>query len=330
MAIKITRRKIIAALGSSAAWQLAARAQQPAMPVVGYLGSQSATSIVSEIAALKDGLKETGFTVGQNVQMEFLWADDQYDRLPAMAVELVHRQVAVIVAGGGNVSALAAKAATTTIPIVFPIVTDPVKGGLVASLNRPGGNLTGIAALTIELDPKRLELLCDLLPRARVIGALIDSNRPEADEQVRSLQTAAQALGRQMVVAKVAAEGEFENATAALVSQKADAIVVGASPLFNSRRDTLIAATARHAVPTIYQFREFAESGGLITYGASAAGSYRQAGIYAGRILKGEKPADLPVVQPIKFDLVINLKTAKTLDLNVPQALLATADEVIE
>jgi putative tryptophan/tyrosine transport system substrate-binding protein len=330
MAIKITRRKIIAALGSSAAWQLAARAQQPALPVIGYLGSQSAASIVSEIAALKDGLKETGFTVGQNVQMEFLWADDQYDRLPAMAVELVHRQVAVIVAGGGNVSALAAKAATTTIPIVFPIVTDPVKGGLVASLNRPGGNLTGIAALTIELDPKRLELLCDLLPRARVIGALIDSNRPEADEQVRSLQTAAQALGRQMVVAKVAAEGEFENATAALVSQKADAIVVGASPLFNSRRDTLIAATARHVVPTIYQFREFAESGGLITYGASAAGSYRQAGIYVGRILKGEKPADLPVVQPIKFDLVINLKTAKTLDLNVPQALLATADEVIE
>ena len=328
MAIKITRRKIIAALGSSAAWQLAARAQQPALPVIGYLGSQSATSIVSEIAALKDGLKETGFTVGQNVQMEFLWADDQYDRLPAMAVELVHRQVAVIVAGGGNVSALAAKAATTTIPIVFPIVTDPVKGGLVASLNRPGGNLTGIAAMTIELDPKRLELLCDLLPRARVIGALIDSNRPEADEQVRSLQTAAQALGRQMVVAKVAAEGEFENATAALVSQKADAIVVGASPLFNSRRDTLIAATARHAVPTIYQFREFAD--GLITYGASAAGSYRQAGIYVGRILKGEKPADLPVVQPIKFDLVINLKTAKTLDLNVPQALLATADEVIE
>jgi putative tryptophan/tyrosine transport system substrate-binding protein len=330
MAIKITRRKIIAALGSSAAWQLAAHAQQPALPVIGYLGSQSAASIVSEIAALKDGLKEIGFTVGQNVQMEFLWADDQYDRLPAMAVELVHRQVAVIVAGGGNVSALAAKAATTTIPIVFPIVTDPVKGGLVASLNRPGGNLTGIAALTIELDPKRLELLCDLLPRARVIGALIDSNRPEADEQVRSLQTAAQALGRQMVVAKVAAEGEFENATAALVSQKADAIVVGASPLFNSRRDTLIAATARHAVPTIYQFREFAESGGLITYGASAAGSYRQAGIYVGRILKGEKPADLPVVQPIKFDLVINLKTAKTLDLNVPQALLATADEVIE
>jgi putative tryptophan/tyrosine transport system substrate-binding protein len=236
----------------------------------------------------------------------------------------------VIVAGGGNVSALAAKAATTTIPIVFPIVTDPVKGGLVASLNRPGGNLTGIAALTIELDPKRLELLCDLLPRARVIGALIDSNRPEADDQVRSLQTAAQTLGRQMVVAKVAAEGEFDNAIAALVSQKADAIVVGASPLFNSRRDTLISSAARRAVPTIYQFREFAESGGLITYGASAADSYRQAGIYVGRILKGEKPTDLPVVQPTKFDLVINLKTAKTLGLNVPQALLATADEVIE
>ncbi|MFY9772070.1 MAG: ABC transporter substrate-binding protein [Xanthobacteraceae bacterium] len=317
-------------VGSAVSWPLAARAQQAAMPVVGYLGSQSAASVVSQIAALKDGLKETGFAVGQNVQMEFLWADDQYDRLPAMAAEFVHRQVAVIVAGGGNVSALAAKAATTTIPIVFPIVTDPVKGGLVASLNRPGGNLTGIAALTIELDPKRLELLCDLLPRARVIGALIDSNRPEADDQARSLQTAAQTLGRQIVVAKVAAEGEFDNAIAALVSQKADAIVVGASPLFNSRRDTLIASAARRAVPTIYQFGEFAESGGLITYGASAADSYRQAGIYVGRILKGEKPADLPVVQPTKFDLVINLKTAKTLGLNVPQALLATADEVIE
>ena len=262
MAIKITRRKIIAALGSSAAWQLAARAQQPALPVIGYLGSQSATSIVSEIAALKDGLKETGFTVGQNVQMEFLWADDQYDRLPAMAVELVHRQVAVIVAGGGNVSALAAKAATTTIPIVFPIVTDPVKGGLVASLNRPGGNLTGIAALTIELDPKRLELLCDLLPRARVIGALIDSNRPEADEQVRSLQTAAQALGRQMVVAKVAAEGEFENATAAPSHKK---------PMrswLEHRRFSTAAAIRLSPQPRAMQYRRSISSANLLNLAA--------------------------------------------------------------
>jgi putative tryptophan/tyrosine transport system substrate-binding protein len=268
--------------------------------------------------------------VGQNVQMEFLWADDQYDRLPAMAAELVRRQVAVIVAAGGNVPVAVAKAATTTIPIVFPIVTDPVKGGLVASVNGPGGNLTGIAALTIELDPKRLELLCELVPSARVIGALIDANRPEADDQTQSLQTAAQTIGRQMVVARATAEHELDAAIASLAARKADALVISASPFFNSRGDRLIALAVRHALPTMYQFRDSVASGGLISYGASPVDSYRQAGVYVGRILKGESPADLPVLQPVKFELVINLKTAKALGLEVPPTLLARADEVIE
>ncbi len=300
------------------------------MPVIGFLGSQSAGLIARSVSALQEGLKETGFIVGQNVTIEFLWADDQYDRLPAMAAELVRRSVAVILAGGGNVSARAAKAATSTIPIVFPIVTDPVKDGLVASINRPGGNVTGIAALTIELDPKRLELLSELVPAARVIGALIDSNRPEADDQTRALQGSAQTVGRQLVIARVAAEREFDAAIASFVDQRAGALVVGASPFFFSRRDPLIAMAARYALPTIYQFPDFAASGGLIGYGASATNSYRQAGVYVGRILKGDKPADLPVLQPVKFDLAINLRTAKALGLEVPEKLLALANQVIE
>ena len=326
----MTRRDFVALLGGVAAtWSLAARAQQ-AVPVIGFLGSQSPGPIARSLSALQEGLKETGYIVGQNVTIEFLWADDQYDRLPAMAADLVRRPVAVIVAGGGNVSARAAKAATSTIPIVFPIVTDPVKDGLVASINRPGGNVTGIAALTIELDPKRLELLCELVPAAHVIGVLIDSNRPEADDQTRALQAAAQTVGRQLVVARVAAEGEFDAAIAALIEKKADALVVGASPFFFSRREQLVALAARRALPTIYQFPEFASSGGLIGYGASATNSYRQAGVYVGRILKGDKAADLPVLQPVKFDLAIDLRTAKALGLEVPEKLLALANQVIE
>jgi putative ABC transport system substrate-binding protein len=325
------RREFIALLGgAAAAWPLAARAQQPAMPLIGFLGSQSPDSMSHVVGALQEGLKETGYIVGHNVQIEFLWADDRYERLPAMAAELVRKPVAVIVASGGNVSALVAKAATATIPIVFPIVTDPVKGGLVASLNRPGGNLTGIAALTIELDPKRLELLCELVPAARVIGALIDSNRPEADDQEQSLKTAAQTIGRQLLVGRVIAERDFDAAIASLVEQRTDALVVGASPFFTSRRNQLVALAARHALPAIYPFRDFAASGGLISYGASVADSYRQAGVYVGRILRGERPADLPVLQPVKFDLVINLKTAKALGLTVPLIMQMTADEVIE
>jgi ABC-type uncharacterized transport system substrate-binding protein len=328
------RREFITLLGGAAAmppllWPLAARAQQ-AVPVVGYLGSQSPGPMVHVVAALQEGLKETGYVVGQNVTIEFRWAEDRYDRLPSMAAELVRRPVAAIVAAGGNVAAVAAKAATATIPIVFPIATDPVKGGLVASINRPGGNVTGIAAFTVELDSKRLELLCELVPAARVVGALIDGNRSEADSQVRDLQAAAQTLGRQLVVARVVAEREFDAAFVSLVEQKAAALLVAASPAFTSRRDHLIALSARHAIPTLYQFRDFATSGGLISYGASATDSYRQAGVYVGRILKGEKPADLPVLQPVKFDLVINLVTAKALGLDVPEKLLALATEVIE
>jgi len=330
----VKRREFITLLGGATAapsllWALVARAQQ-AVPVIGYLGSQSPGPMVHVVAALQEGLKETGYVVGQNVTIEFRWANDQYDRLPAMAAELVRRPVAAIIAAGGNVSAVAAKAATATIPIVFPIATDPVKGGLVASINRPGGNVTGIAALTIELDPKRLELLCELVPAARVVGVLIDGNRPEADGQVRDLQAAARTLGRQLVVARVVAEREFDAAFASLVAQKAEALMVAASPAFTSWRDQLIALSARHAIPTIYQFRDFATSGGLLSYGASATDSYRQAGVYVGRILKGEKPADLPVLQPVKFDLVINLVTGKALGLDVPEKLLALATEVIE
>jgi putative ABC transport system substrate-binding protein len=330
----VKRRDFITLLGGAVVAPslfrpLAARAQQ-AIPVVGWLNSQAAGPMGHVAAAFQEGLKETGYVVGQNVTIEFRWAEDRYDRLPAMAAELVRRPVAVIVAGGGNVSAVAAKAATATIPIVFPVVTDPVKGGLVASINRPGGNVTGIAAFTVELDPKRLELLCELVPAARVIGALIDGNRPEADDQVRALQVAAQTLGRQLVVARIDARRDFDAAIAALAEQKASALLVGASPIFTSARDQIIALAARHALPAIYQFRDFAASGGLISYGASATDSYRQAGVYVGRILKGEKPADLPVLQPVKFDLVINLVTAKALGLEVPDKLLALATEVIE
>jgi putative tryptophan/tyrosine transport system substrate-binding protein len=325
----VKRREFVTLIAGAVAWPLAARADQ-GVPTIGVLGSQSAAPMAGRLAALKDGLKETGYIVGQNAQMEVLWADDQYDRLPAMAAEFVRKRVAVIVSAGGNVSALAAKAATATIPIVFPIVTDPVKGGLVASINRPGGNMTGIAGLTIELDPKRLEFLCELAPTARVIGALIDGNRPEADDQTRSVQAAAQTIGRQLVVARVVADREFDAAIASLVAQKADALMIGASPLFNSRGDHLIALAKRHALPTIYQFSESVTSGGLISYGASAVDSYRQAGVYVGRILKGEKPADLPVLQPVKFDLAINLRTAKALGLEVPARLLALANEVVE
>jgi putative ABC transport system substrate-binding protein len=247
-----------------------------------------------------------------------------------MAAELVQDKVAVIIAGGGNVSALAAKAATATIPIVFPVVTDPVKGGLVESFNRPGGNVTGIAMLTIELDAKRMELLREMTPTAAVIGALMDSSRPEAADQLKSVQAAAQAVGRQLIVASAGNEGEFDVAIASLVKQGAGALLVAASPLFTSRRDRLVALAAHRLIPTMFQFREFTAAGGLISYGANIVEAYRQAGVYVGRILKGEKPSELPVVQPTKFELVINLKTAKAIGLNVPPSLIARADEVIE
>jgi putative ABC transport system substrate-binding protein len=276
------------------------------------------------------GLGELGFVEGKNVGIEYRWAEDQYDRLSPMAAELVRDKVAVIVAGGGNVSALAAKAATATIPIVFPVVTDPVKGGLVESFNRPGGNVTGIAMLTIELDAKRMEILREMVPAAAIIGALMDSSRPEAADQLKSVQEAAQAVGRQLIVASAGNEREFDAAFATLVQQRAGALLVAASPLFTSRRDHLVALAAQYAIPAMFHFREFSEAGGLISYGASGVEAYRQAGVYVGRILKGAKPSELPVVQPTKFELVINLKTARALGLIVPPSLIARADEVME
>ncbi len=323
------RREFLGLIGGAAVWPLAVHAQQT-MPVIGFLGSQSPDTVAYVLPAFWRGLGELGFVEGKNVRVEYRWAEDQYDRLPAMAAGLVRDKVAVILASGGNLSALAAKAATATIPIVFPVVADPVKGGLVESFNRPGGNVTGIAMMTIELDAKRMEILQELVPTADVIGALMDSSRQEAATQLKSVQDAAQAVGRQLAVASVSNERDFEGAFATLVAQRAGALLVAASPLFTSRRDRLVELAARHSLPAMFQFRELTAAGGLISYGASVVEAYRQAGVYVGRILKGEKPSELPVVQPTKFELVINLKTAKALGLAVPPALIARADEVIE
>jgi putative ABC transport system substrate-binding protein len=265
--------------GFTASWPLAARAQEPAMPMIGFLGSQSPNTMGYVLPAFWRGLAEMGYVEGQNVEIEYRWALVQYDRLPAMAVELVQHKVSVILASGGNITPLAAKAATATIPIVFPVVTDPVKGGLVESLNRPGGNITGIAMLTIELDPKRMELLRELVPTADIIGALMDSSRPEADAQLKSVQAAAQTLGLKLVVASVGDDRDFDAAFAALVQQQAAALLVTASPLFTSKRDHLVALAARHSIPTMFQFREYTAAGGLISYGASVVEAYRLAGL---------------------------------------------------
>jgi putative ABC transport system substrate-binding protein len=322
------RREFIMLLGGSAvAWPLAALAQQP-MPVIGVLGSSSAAPLQGVFGAFRDALREAGYIEGQNVAIEYRWAEDRYERLPELAAELVRRQVAVIVASGGPVSAMAAKAATTTIPIIFTAVSDPVQSGLVASLNRPGGNVTGTSGLTIELDAKRLELLRSLAPG--VIAALINPGRPDVATQIKSVQEAANTLGQQLVLLNAGNEQEIDLVFAKLVHQKIGALLVGADPFFNSRRRQIIALAARHLVPTIYAQRQFVSDGGLISYGSRLIDGYRQAGVYVGRILKGEKPADLPVVQPTTFELVINLKTAKALNLVLPQGLLATADEVIE
>jgi putative tryptophan/tyrosine transport system substrate-binding protein len=324
------RREFITLAGGVAAtWPLGALAQ-PTMPVIGFLGSQSRDTMGPVLSLLWRGLGEQGFTEGKNVRIEYRWAEDRYDRLPAMAAELVRDKVTVIVASGGNAPALAAKAATTTIPIVFTAAADPVAGGLVESLNRPGGNLTGLGLLTIELDAKRLDLLREMMPAADVIGALMDASRPEVTAQLKSVQAAAQAIGRQLVVASASNEGDFDTAFASLVKQRAGAALITASPLFTSRRDHLVAVATHHALPTMFQFREFAAAGGLVSYGASLAEAYRQAGVYVGRILKGEKPSELPVMQPTKFELVINLKTAAALGLIIPPGVLAIADEVIE
>jgi putative ABC transport system substrate-binding protein len=322
------RRDFVRLLGGAAAWPLTARAQQ-AMPVIGFLGSGSAELSTERVRAFRQGLGEAGYVEGRNVAIEYRWAEGQNDRLSALATDLVHRQVAVIAAAGG-VPARTAKVATTTIPIVFWIEGDPVEVGLVASMNRPGGNLTGVTTLGAELGAKRLELLHELVPAATTITVLVDPTTLTAETLLKELQSAARILGLQIQILRASNERDFDTAFATLVQQRVGGLVIGPGPLFFGQSEQLAALALRHAVPTIFQFREFVAAGGLVSYGGSATDSYRQVGAYTGRILKGEKPADLPVQQATKVELIINLKTAQALGLTVPLPLLGRADEVIE
>jgi putative tryptophan/tyrosine transport system substrate-binding protein len=330
MAIRIARRDFIAALGSAAVWPLAARAQQSAPPVIGFLRNTSAADSADLVASFKKGLNEAGLIEGQSFTIEYRWAESRYDRLPGLVAGLVGLPVAVIMASG-NASALAAKAATTTIPIVFSVGEDPVQIGLVTSLNRPEENLTGTSFLAaVTLVAKRLELICELLPDASTIAYLTNPNNPIGGLELYEAQKAAQALGRRLIVLSVRSDLDLDGAFANLVQQSAKALLVSADALHFGMRDQIVALAAHYAVPAAYVSREFVKAGGLMSYGTSLTDAHRQSGIYAGRILKGAKPADLPVLLPTKFDLVINLKTAKALGLTVPPKLLVTADEVIE
>ena len=323
-------REFIRLLGGAAfVWPLVAQAQQPAMPVIGFLSAVSPGPFAQRIAAFHQGLNEAGYVEGRNVVIENRWAEEQYDRLPALATDLVGRRVVVIVTYT-DAAALAAKAATTTIPIVFINGGDPVRAGIVPSLNRPGENVTGVSFFGVDLAPKQLALAHEVVPNAAVIAFLVDENVPDAVAGVPAVQEAARNLGLQLVVLKVRAARDIDTAFASLVRERAGALVVGTGALLTNRRKQIIALAARHALPTVYPFREFTADGGLISYGNNVPDSFRQAGVYTGRILKGDKPAELPVILPTKFELVVNLKTAKALGFTVPSALLARADEVVE
>jgi putative ABC transport system substrate-binding protein len=326
----IQRREFIALLGGAAAWPLAVGAQQAATPVIGFLSIVSPGPFAHIVAGLRRGLQDEGFVEGRNVAVEYRWAEGRYDRLPELAADLVRRQVAVIVTSGGDNPSLAAKAATATIPIVFNVGSDPVKVGLVASLARPGGNATGVNLFTSELAEKRFGLLNDAIPAAASFAVLANPNFPPAMDNARESEAVGRRLGKEVVIFHAGSEGEIDSAFARMAQSLPGALLVAGDPLFNGRREQIVALAARHAIPAIYEWREFVEAGGLMSYGTNLVEAYRLQGVYAGRILKGEKPMDLPVVQLSKFDLMINLKTANALGLTLPPGVLAIADEVIE
>ena len=325
------RREFITLVGSAAAaWTFAARAQQPSVPVIGFLNSQSLVAFAPNVAAFRQGLNETGFVEGRNVSIEYRWGNGQYDRLPALAADLVRRQVTVIAASGTSAPGLAAKAATSTIPIVFQTGGDPVQDGLVTSMNMPRGNVTGVTRLSVALEPKRLEFLHELAPKVTVVGLVVNPTNPRSDLVVQQMEKAARTLGLTLHVLKLSAEGELDSVFAKLAQLGVGALLVAQEPSYNRWRGQIIAFAAEHAIPTMYANRDYVVAGGLVSYDASAIEQMRQVGAYVGQILKGAKPADLPVLQPTKFEFAINLNTARALGLDVPPTLLARADEVIE